>query len=66
VIFVDTWAWLALAHKRGPYHAPAAGQRRVLQLQKRRYVPVPTVGKPQGAPDAANLTEWGNKRTMIS
>jgi uncharacterized protein len=38
LIFVDTWAWLALAHKHDPYHAVAAQQHRALQQQKARYV----------------------------
>ncbi len=38
MIFVDTWAWLALAHKRDPYHAAAVQQHQILQGQKRRYV----------------------------
>ena len=38
MIFVDTWAWLALAHKHDPYHVIAASQHRLLQRQKVRYV----------------------------
>ncbi len=38
MIFVDTWAWLALAYHKDPYHAVAAAQHRSLQQQKRRYV----------------------------
>jgi predicted nucleic acid-binding protein len=38
VIFVDTWAWLALAHKHDPYHPAAVRQHRTLQGAKERYV----------------------------
>src|SRR6266852_196167 len=38
MIFVDTWAWLALSHKRDPYHSSAAQQHRVFQQQKARYL----------------------------
>ncbi len=38
MIFVDTWAWLALAYKKDPYHAFAVRQHRALQQQKRSYV----------------------------
>ena len=27
MIFVDTWAWLALAHKRDPYYARLVAER---------------------------------------
>jgi predicted nucleic acid-binding protein len=38
LIFVDTWAWLALAYLKDPYHALAAQQHRLLQQQRKRYV----------------------------
>jgi len=38
VIFVDTWAWLALAYAKDPYHTMAAQQHRQLRRHKRRYV----------------------------
>lgn len=38
MIFVDTWAWLALAHQRDPYYPVAVEQHRVLQNQKTQYV----------------------------
>lgn len=38
MIFVDTWAWLALAYKRDPYHAVAVRQHRALRQQNRSYV----------------------------
>jgi len=38
VIFVDTWAWLALAHKRDPYHSIAVRAHKNLQKQRRHYV----------------------------
>jgi predicted nucleic acid-binding protein len=38
VIVVDTWAWIALAHKRDPYHSTAAKAHQALTRQRRRYV----------------------------
>jgi predicted nucleic acid-binding protein len=38
VIFVGTWAWLALAYARDPYHAAAAQQHQLFRQQRRRYV----------------------------
>lgn len=38
MIFVDTWAWLALAYKKDPYHAAAVQQHRSLRRQRRVYV----------------------------
>lgn len=38
MIFVDTWAWLALARDRDPYHALAVHQHRQFQRQKQTYV----------------------------
>jgi predicted nucleic acid-binding protein len=36
--FVDTWAWLAIAYAKDPYHAVASAQHRLFRRQKRRYV----------------------------
>jgi predicted nucleic acid-binding protein len=38
MIFVDTWAWIALADKSDPYHRKAKAQHRKLLRTKRRYV----------------------------
>ena len=38
MIFVDTWAWIALADQSDQYHAIAAGQHRKLLQQRRQYV----------------------------
>ena len=38
MIFVDTWAWLALAYAKDPYHAVASVQHRQFRKQKKRYV----------------------------
>lgn len=38
MIFVDTWAWVALADKRDPYHRKAKAQHRKLLRARRRYV----------------------------
>jgi len=38
MIFVDTWAWLALAHKQDPYHPAAKRQHRLFQQHRQRYV----------------------------
>ena len=38
MIFVDTWAWLAIAYAKDPYHAIAAQQHHQFRRQKRRYV----------------------------
>jgi predicted nucleic acid-binding protein len=38
MIFVDTWAWLALAYKKDPYHAIAVRQHRALQQRRQSYV----------------------------
>jgi predicted nucleic acid-binding protein len=38
MIFVDTWAWLALAYARDPYHAMAVQQHQQFRQQRRPYV----------------------------
>ena len=38
MIFVDTWAWLALAYARDAYHDRAAQQHQQFRRQKQRYV----------------------------
>ena len=38
MIFVDTWAWLALAVKRDQYHAVAKAQHQHLRKANRKYV----------------------------
>ena len=37
MIFVDTWAWLALACLKDPYHGIALAQHRLFQKQHRAY-----------------------------
>jgi predicted nucleic acid-binding protein len=38
VIFVDTWAWVALASKRDQHHRHAKAEHKALQKARRRYV----------------------------
>lgn len=38
MIFVDTWAWLAIAYTKDPYHAVASAQHQQFRRQKRRYI----------------------------
>ena len=38
MIFVDTWAWVALADRRDPYHAQATAQHRQFRSTRRPYV----------------------------
>ena len=38
MVFVDTWAWLALAYAKDPYQAAAARQHREFRRQKTCYV----------------------------
>jgi predicted nucleic acid-binding protein len=38
MIFIETWAWVALADKHDPYHRKAKTQHRNLLRARRRYV----------------------------
>jgi len=38
MIFVDTWAWVALADRSDPYHRQAKQQHDELVAVRRRYV----------------------------
>lgn len=38
MIFVDIWAWLAIAYVKDPYHAVAARQHLQFRRQRRHYV----------------------------
>jgi len=38
MIFVDTWAWIALADRSDAYHAAAKTQHKRFQRGQRRYV----------------------------
>ena len=38
MIFIDTWAWLALAYSKDPYHATASRQHAMFAAQSRLYV----------------------------
>ena len=38
MVFVDTWAWLALAYAKDPYQASAAAQHREFRRRKTVYV----------------------------
>jgi predicted nucleic acid-binding protein len=38
MIFVDSWAWIALADKSDPYHRKAKAQHKKLARSRRRYV----------------------------
>ena len=38
MIFVDTWAWIALAVKRDQYHATVMAQHQQLRKAGRKYV----------------------------
>lgn len=38
MIFVDTWAWLAIAYSKDPYHQAAAAQHWQFRQQNRSYV----------------------------
>ena len=38
MIFVDTWAWVALALSRDQHHGRAKAQHKLLQRARRQYV----------------------------
>jgi predicted nucleic acid-binding protein len=38
LIFVDTWAWIALAVDRDQYHGVAQAQHHLFRRARRRYV----------------------------
>jgi len=38
MIFVDTWAWLAIAYAKDPYHKVASAHHQHFRRQKQRYV----------------------------
>jgi len=43
MIFVDTWAWIALADKSDPYHRKAKAEHKRLLRARRRYVTTDSV-----------------------
>lgn len=38
MIFVDTWAWIALAMQDDPYHAVAQAEHKRLRKARRKYI----------------------------